>query len=253
MTTEAKNFIKLIAQREKNTAACLGEQFDALCGILKNSHIEYDYLSFPSLAEKIKSYMQCSDLAAANGLVGRYIEKIKALKTIRVVPTEFLEEIANDNRWNREITCLYRGLLDLTPKNILVDNSRWIVVDNEWSFDFPIPFTFLLFRAIRELSIELQRQIRNCTNRNNPAVKLFVTGSRTYYTPSVWAKYLNDSEIDLNRMLDWELGFRRYVAGPEIKTVGEVNTELKERYHFLVSISINYPRIKKSNLNFPTK
>jgi glycosyltransferase involved in cell wall biosynthesis len=245
MTTEAKNFIKLIARREKNTAACLGEQFDVLCGTLKNSHIEYDYLGFPSLADKIKSYMQHSDLTAANGLVGRYIEKIKALKTIQTVPVKFLKNIANDDRWNCEIACLYRGLLDLTPKNILVDNSRWIVIDNEWSFDFPIPVAFLLLRAIRELSIELQKQIRNCTSRDNPAINLFVTSSQTYYTPSVWAKYLNNSEIDLNRMLDWELGFRRYVAGPEIKTVGKVNTDLKERYHFLVSVSINYPRILK--------
>jgi hypothetical protein len=123
-------------------------------------------------------------------------------------------------------------LLDLTPRNIFVDDKRWIVIDSEWSFDCPVPVAFVLFRAIREMAVLLQSEIRQTTSASNPAIGLFRRGLNTYYVSVEWANEIMRAGIDLHRMLRWELGFQRYVAGTNVDTVGTIRRHPKIRVGF---------------------
>ena len=37
--------------------------------------------------------------------------------------------------------------IDLIFANIMVQGNTWTVIDYEWTFDFPVPVDFLLWRA----------------------------------------------------------------------------------------------------------
>jgi hypothetical protein len=123
-------------------------------------------------------------------------------------------------------------LFDLTPRNILVDGERWIVIDSEWSFGFPIPAAFILFRAIKEMVIELQYEIRRHTGKTRPVAGVFARGLRTYYLPQNWVEYFSDSNISFVQMLKWELGFRRYITGTAKGTVGRIKLNPKTKTYF---------------------
>lgn len=247
ITAEAESFIKTIADREKKNVDYLKDRFDVLCGTLENSHIKYDYLQHPSLASRMQSYMQLGDSQRAHILLDRYIEKLRSLQTVETIPVEFFKSLVNQVNSTSKVTCLSRGLLDLTPKNILINGSKWIVIDSEWSFGFAIPLIFIVFRGIMELAVELQREIRSCANKDNPVVSLFGTTFQTYYIPLRWNEYIKESQIDVKRLLSWELGFTRYVAGANIESVGRTNTHPSIRYHFLCPRAVNYSNAIKKN------
>jgi len=161
---------------------------------------------------------------------------VLGLRSVEVWPKEFLSMVGQDTTgdFKPKVECFSRGLLDLTPRNILVNGNRWIVIDNEWSFDFPIPVTFVLFRAIFELVVELQDEIRRTTTKTRPAIGLLSRGLRTYYYPKDWVRYIFDTKIDFEEMLRWETGFLRYTTGFEDKVVGYVKIK-KPRTKFSLS------------------
>ena len=171
----------------------------------------------------------------ANELFESYVNKLNSLGRALVVPEEFLRRIAAEADDNElRMDCLSRGLLDLTPRNIFVDGDRWIVIDNEWSFDFPVPAIFLLFRTIREMSTMLQPEIRKNTNKNNPAAGLFVRKLSTYFAPVAWTKHITDAGISLSRLLRWEDGFQKFVTGKDNSWLGRIKSNYKIRTNFPV-------------------
>jgi hypothetical protein len=235
VTKEANEFLKAIATRERANAVYLKEHFDVLCGNLEDNCIKYKYMPYESLNRKIASELVENRYDKANELLALYVQKVHLLDKLYVCPKEFLSMVTQGSAedYEFELGCLSRGLLDLTPRNILVDGSRWVVVDNEWSFDFPVPVVFVLFRAIVEMVVELQYEIRKCTKKTHPAVGIFGRGLRTYYFPEDWVKYISGTHINFEQMLRWESGFRRYIAGSGEDTIGCIKARPSIRTHFL--------------------
>ncbi len=213
-TEKSKPFIKSIAKNEKLNAEYLKGRFDVLCGLLEKDQIKYDYLTYPSLKDEIIFHMRQRHYKKANDLFEKYVDKIRSLKTIKTTPTEFLKKfVSNAVAHLPKIDCLTRGLLDLTPDNILIDGDRWIALDNEWSFDFPMPVMFLIFRAIQTLAVVSQSEIRKAANKANPVIGILAGRLRTYYVPVSWMKYITYYDVSLWRTFKWELGFQQYVTG----------------------------------------
>ena len=221
---EGNTFLKAIAEREKVNAEYLKGHLDVLCGSLKGDHIEYEHLRHPSLIQIIASKLRKNHCEEADELLWCYTQKVHALSNVKVCPKKFLSMAGQNtiSNCNLKVLCLSRGLLDLTPRNIHVDGSRWIVVDNEWSFDFPIPVVFIFFRAILELVVGLQDEIRRTTKKTRPAIGLMSWGLQTYYYPADWGRYISDTHIDFAQMLRWEMGFQRYITGFKGRAVGYI-------------------------------
>jgi len=245
---KAKAFVKGLIEKEKTNASYLVGYFDVHSGTLEGDCIKYDYLPYPSLTDKMKIHMQEGNFIAANELLERYVQKIESLETINTVPEKFLMLIANRDNYSYKSKCLRRGLFDLTPKNILIDSERWVVIDNEWSFDFAIPVVFILFRAIRELSITLQSEIRQITSQDISACGVLALGLRTYYVPLVWIKYILTANISLWRLVEWEAGFWQYTVGAKKGYVGRIKKWPSLRKHFSArSIACDSQILSKMN------
>jgi len=234
ITEEGNAFIKAIVARERKNTKYLTEHFDILCGNFKGNCIEYEYVPYESLFQKIASRLKENRCIEADKFLRLYVQKVHALPKIQIHPKEFLSLVTQGGVKNCKfgVDCLSRGLLDLTPRNILVDGNRWIVVDNEWSFDFPVPVVFVLFRAIRELVVELQDDIRRTTTKTHPAIGVLARGLRTHYMPKDWVRYIADAHISFAQMLKWERGFRRYVTGSSSAPVGHVKISPRTKIIF---------------------
>ena len=235
-TEIAKPFIKLIAKREKANVDYLKENFEVLCGTLEGHRLKYKYLPYQTLDQVIASQLREGSCDRADATLRLYVNKLHALKSVRTYPSKFFAEIVQEPYANdgMKMECLTRGLGDLTPRNILVDGSRWVVIDNEWSFDFPIPVAFVLFRAILELVVGLQDEIRRTTTPTRPAIGIISKGLRTYYCPEDWYRCISDIRIDIARVLRWEMGFLRYTTGFKGKLVDYVRIN-KPRTKFRLS------------------
>ena len=235
-THEAMPFLKLIVQRERKNVDYLGSSFDVLCGELKKDHIEYDYLPYKSLQEIIAECLGEGNDQEADRLLGMYVDKLNSLNKVRVVPEEFLSTFEREAGMEKlEVECLSQGLLDLVPHNILVDHNRWIVLDNEWSFDFPVPVIYILFRAIRMLGITLQTEIRQSACKTYPVRGVFASGFQTNYLPVQWLNFLEQPAISLHRMLSWEVGLKQYVLGSKHNHAGKILAHPKTKCRFFLN------------------
>ncbi|MCX5636181.1 MAG: hypothetical protein NTX52_00610 [Planctomycetota bacterium] len=233
ITETALPFISIIADREKASREYLKNHFDVLCGVLQDGCLKYDYLPYQSLLQIIEMQFQQDSPSMADKTIKAYVDKIKALQSIYTVPKEFYQIIGLNGAYDdTKLLCLCRGLLDLTPRNILVNGERWIAIDFEWSFDFPIPVAFVLFRAIKETVTNLQYEIRRHTGKTRPTVGIFARGLRTYYFPQDWVKYISVSNISFAQMLRWELGFCRYITGTSKGTVGRIKLNPRTKTRF---------------------
>lgn len=233
LTEQAIPFLKLIIECERKNVGYLKGRFDSLCGSLMGNVIEYEYLSYQSLLNNIASHLADRRWADADRLFQDYVNRLNSLPKIQIVPKEFLKMFDGDeNAGNQELECLSRGLLDLTPRNILVDGDRWIIVDHEWSFDFPVPVVFVVFRAVREAAVVLQSQIRAAASQIMPMTDIFALGLQKLYVPVLWAQHITDTPVTSSRMLRWELGFQRYVRGSSCRSVGRIISTPKTRTKF---------------------
>jgi hypothetical protein len=200
---------------------------------MQDGCLKYDYLSYQSLLQIIEMQFQQDSPSMADKMIKTYVDKIKALESIYTVPKEFYQIIGVNGAYDdTKLLCLCRGLLDLTPRNILVNGEHWIAIDFEWSFDFPIPVVFLLFRAIKETVTELQYEIRRHTSKTRPAIGIFAQGLRTYFLPQDWVKYISDTNTSFAQMLKWELGFRQYITGANKGTVGRIKLNPRTKTRF---------------------
>jgi len=231
--SEALHFLELIVEREQKNVVYFKEHFNVFCGTLNNDRIEYEYVPHQSLLDVIAEYLRQNDYAAANKIFQRYVEKLYLLQQVRMVPEEFLALVERNKCCCKpKVTCLRRGVFDLTPRNILIGDNGWIVLDNEWSFDFPVPVVFVLFRALREMAIELQNDIRRNTSKAVPVTNRLAFGLHNLYMPVEWLNYLDNERVSLSLLLRWELGFKRYVIGKKPFGVGRVKRFPKERTSF---------------------
>jgi hypothetical protein len=234
ITEVALPFINDIAEREKASREYLKGHFDVLCGTLEDGCLKYDYLPYKSLLQVIETQFQQNCPLAADETVKTYVDKIKDLQSIYTIPKDFYQTIGLGNSHdNTKLLCLSRGLIDLTPRNILVNDEHWIAIDFEWAFDFPVPIIFILFRAIHEMATGLQKEIRQSATVSNPVVGVFARGLHTHYVPKSWLSHITDTNVSLNRLLQWEMGFQRYIAGSFCDTVGRIKRHPKTRVHFL--------------------
>jgi len=251
ITDEAKPFLEQTMASERKNAEYLKGRFEVLCGTLKGDRIEYEYLPYQSLTAEIAAALCRGDYHGANELFQDYVKRLRSLPRELVVPKEFFVAITgNANFSNQKMDCLSRGVLDLIPRNILVNGERWIVIDNEWSFDFPVPIAFVLFRAIRGLAISLQIDIRKATCMANPAIGMFNLGFSTYYVPVSWAEYIGDDHMVISQMHQWEMEFQRYLLGGEIDRSNSVKIKPKTRTHF-GKVSILISMLKKRTGSWP--
>lgn len=108
--------------------------------------LEFEFLSGKTLDEAIKSLLKKGDLESAKEAIRKFVGYLSDMAVQPFRMTKKFEDIFGkgldfDGAMSMEVTDI-----DLIFRNIIVGN-RWNVIDYEWTFDFPIPVGFVIYRA----------------------------------------------------------------------------------------------------------
>ncbi len=116
--------------------------------------MRFDFLEGPSLADECLARLRTGDEAAFLGQMQRFVDTVRALavQPFRATP-EFLR-IFGAVRLPEGLKSAEVSDIDLVLPNIIVHGGAWHVIDYEWTFDFPIPIDFIVFRTLRYLLAE---------------------------------------------------------------------------------------------------
>lgn len=130
---------------------CAGTRLSANRCERRQGAAELEFIAGPTLADLALGHLDRGERAAFLDLMAEYFRTVRSLATEDFRPTaEFRATFGR--------VCLPVGLksapatdVDLILPNLIVRDGRWHVIDYEWTFDFPIPVDYVLYRTLRYL------------------------------------------------------------------------------------------------------
>lgn len=111
--------------------------------------VELEYLTGESLEEHLLFVKKEKGTdACARGFLD-YLNFVKALHVGAVFePGADFRKVFGEAELPLGTVCAPCSNIDLVCGNILITGDHWTAIDYEWSFDFPIPVNYLLYRII---------------------------------------------------------------------------------------------------------
>lgn len=131
-----------LSRKYDNTPICFNH------GDIEENKICFEYLegeTLESLLDKLweeKKYEQFFDC------LHQFISEIKKVNTQKFVMTDQFKEVFGDVVIETEETAADINNIDMIATNVIINDGTWTVIDFEWTFDFPIPTSFIIYRFI---------------------------------------------------------------------------------------------------------
>lgn len=133
-----------------------------LAGKQEGTGIVYPFLNKKSLADRAALAIQSRDKETLKGLVDQVATicrgQVKSPGCRQLLGREISEkerqqfrEVFGAGEIMPDAECIAPANIDLILDNIFEENGSYEVIDCEWIFDFPVPVSFILWRAINEL------------------------------------------------------------------------------------------------------
>ncbi len=111
--------------------------------------VEFEYLEGTSLENRLLDTLRYQGIEACAQEFTDCLQFIKDLHTAGTFTvTEAFREVFGDTAPAGVLDCAPCTDIDLLCENIYVQDQEWTAIDYEWSFDFPVPANYLLYRMI---------------------------------------------------------------------------------------------------------
>lgn len=115
---------------------------------LKNRFVQFEYIHGETLEERIDELLSINDLKGLFVLVEKYKDVIYSGNNIKTfeITDDFVNIFGNTNLPTGLKACDVSNI-DIIFSNIII-NTKWNLIDYEWTFNFPIPLNYTIYRAI---------------------------------------------------------------------------------------------------------
>lgn len=148
--SEGENHILMLLEWEKR----LAEKYRGTCIQMNHAEqdgrsIRFEYLAGKTLETLLDELYLEGKYEQLLELFHSYIEKIRKANGTKIfhVSKEF-EHVFGVLSTNKNLIAADFGNIDMVAGNIIIKNDVWNVIDYEWTFDFPIPVNYIIFRII---------------------------------------------------------------------------------------------------------
>ncbi len=140
--------------------------YERLCGVLSGTkfkpnrvkrindgegnlrRLEFEYLSGPTLEDELNICRSEKKTDDALLVIRSYCETLRGLKDMTDFEmTERFKEIFGDIDLPAGLKCMPVTDVDMIFTNLISDKG-WNIIDYEWTFDFPIPVDFVIYRSV---------------------------------------------------------------------------------------------------------
>lgn len=133
------------------------------CGIvpcdcsLQEGKLTFAYAEGDTLQQRIERLVMEHRAVEITALLNTYRERISRPCTEPFQVTPAFEAVFGKTRLPEGLLAATVSDIDLIFSNLICErDDRWVVIDYEWTFSFPVPLHFLLYRAFYFASHEIQ-------------------------------------------------------------------------------------------------
>lgn len=108
-----------------------------------------EYVSGKTLESILDGYLESKNHDAFAMLIKKYAQEMKKIAKEKFVPCEEYYRVFGPSAVDAvDCGAIMPCDIDMIFPNINIVDERWIVLDYEWVFNFPVPVDFVLFRSI---------------------------------------------------------------------------------------------------------
>ena len=155
------------------------------------------------------------------------VDFVSGLPSQKCVPTEFLKELKlPEHEIQESVCCIDCGILDCVPRNVMfdTDKNKYFIIDNEFTYDFPIPMDFLIWSGINTLVTELQDVIQPMVSQSRPVAIFSGHGINRSYIPLSWLSIIDNLVIPRKQLVNLYSAWQSKILGGTTR----VNIRLNE-------------------------
>lgn len=140
---------KLLEWEEK-----LSKKYENICisfnhGTKEGDAVFFEYLEGTTLESILDEYFIEGQYDQLIDLLRQYIDKIrKANGEKNFVLTEQFKKVFGQINCSQNLSAADTNNIDMVVGNVIVNQDQWNIIDYEWTFDFPIPTNFIIYRII---------------------------------------------------------------------------------------------------------
>lgn len=115
---------------------------------LKEDCVEFEYIAGDTLEQQLDNLLFSKKYDEFSALAEEYLSLIrKNGKLSRFEMTPQFEEIFGNVPLKEEESLPFSDI-DMIFSNIMVQNDKWVLIDYEWTYDFPIPLNYIIYRIM---------------------------------------------------------------------------------------------------------
>lgn len=116
---------------------------------LEKEGARLEYLEGTTLEERLDSLLEQGELQKLEDLFFFYLGKIRNIHSRDVFrKTQEFTKVFGDAALEGGLRCGGISNIDVVPANILIQQERVVILDYEWTFRFPVPCNYILYRMI---------------------------------------------------------------------------------------------------------
>ena len=116
---------------------------------LKDNCAELEYLTGITLEDKLDHLLEEGRTEELEKLFFTYIGKVKNIHEKKpFVKTKGFVRVFGDVNLRSDLKCAEISNIDFVPANIILSDDKVSVIDYEWTFAFPVPSQYLVYRMI---------------------------------------------------------------------------------------------------------
>ena len=110
---------------------------------------EFEYLTGVTLEEKLDTLLENGKENQLEELLFSYIDKVKQIhEREEFHKTVEFTEVFGDVELPENLKAAPLSNIDFVPANVILEGEKATVIDYEWTFFFPVPSNFLVYRMI---------------------------------------------------------------------------------------------------------
>ncbi len=114
----------------------------------KLERLEFEYLSGSTMADELDSLRERGRIDDLIGVMKKFAQTLKTVAREEFYVTPEFTKIFGVEEVPGRHTTMSATDIDLIFTNLVYQNG-WNVLDYEWTFDFPVPVNYVLYRSIR--------------------------------------------------------------------------------------------------------
>lgn len=145
----SEQITKLLKTKEKLKKLYANSRFHINDCSMRKDSAELEFLSGHTMEEELDDLLEQGNYVEAEAKMAEVFAEIRSCELEEFQVTEAFKQVFGDVTLPENLEAVSVADIDMIFPNILIgEDGKWTIIDYEWSFHFPVPVNFIIFRAI---------------------------------------------------------------------------------------------------------